>query len=130
MKRLLKTINGEECEVYTISHHNRLFVGKTKSSKIEIYENSIKVPTVGANSVQYKRTYFSIAICPDPEMDAAMTDDLIKGLISFDLSILIQGKDGIFSPLVLYGVSAADLSQDRWVFEITDAETVRKLLTL
>lgn len=129
MKELIKTINGQSCEVYAISHHNRVLVGKAVPN-IEIYENSVDVPTIGTNSIRYKRTHFSIVICPNPEMDAGITEEVLRGLTAFDLSMLLPRKDEVFVPFALYGVSAADLSPDRWVFEITDPETVRKLLTL
>lgn len=129
-KRLIDTINGQSCEVYAISHHNRIRVG-CATPEIEIYENAVKVPTIGTNTIQYKRTYFTIVICPDPEMDAEMTADVLKGLTAFDLSMLLPRKgDETFVPFMVYGAYAADLSPDHWVFEITDYETVRKLLTL
>lgn len=129
MKRLVKTINGKDCEIYAISHHNHLKVGKAEPS-IEIYENSTEVPTIGSNKIRYKNTYISIAICPDPTMDEEMTAEILKGLTAFDLSMLLPRKDDVYVPFTMYGVFAADLSPDRWVFEITDSETVRKLLTL
>lgn len=129
MKQLIKTISGQSCEVYAISHHNRIPVGKAKPD-IKIYENSLEVPTIGTNSIRRKRTYFSIVICPDPEMDAEMTDDILRGLSAFDLSLLLPDKNEVYVPFALYGISSADISPDRWVFQITDPVTVRKLLAL
>ena len=129
MKELIKTINGRSIEIYAISHHNRVFVGKGVPD-IDIYENSVEVPTVGTNSIRCKRSCFSIVICPNPEMDEGLTDEVLRGLTTFDLSMVLPRKDDVFVPFALYDVSVADISPDRWVFEVTDPETVRKLLTL
>lgn len=130
MEKLINTINGQSCEVFAISHHNRIKVGDA-TPEVEIYEHSVEVPTIGTNSIRYKRTYFTIVICPNPEMDAEMTADVLNGLRAFDLSMLLpRKKDEVFVPFMIYGAQAADLSPDRWVFEITDRETVQKLLAL
>ena len=127
--KLIKTIGGQECEIYAASHHRRLKVGKAEVN-IEIYENSTVVPTLGTNNIRRKITYFSVAVCPSPEMEKSITDEVLQGLTAFDLSILLPDKRGIYVPFSLYGVCSAELNADRWVFEITDPETVRRLLAL
>lgn len=92
VKRLIKTIPSNDCKIYAISHHNRLKVGKAEPN-VEIYENVTEVPTIGTNSIRYKNTYFSVAICPDPTMDEGMTAEILKGLTAFDLSMLLPNKD-------------------------------------
>lgn len=99
VKRLIDTINGQSCEICAISHHNRIKVGNA-APEIEIYENAVEVPTIGTSSIRYKRTYFTIVICPDPEM----TEDILKGLTAFNLSILLPRKaDEVFVSLKVYG---------------------------
>ncbi len=129
MKRLIKTIDGQECEIYAISHHSRLKIGTAKPC-VEIYENSVAVPTIGTNTIRRKSTNFSIVICPDPEMEAGITEEVLRGLTAFDLSMQLPRTDDVYVPFALYGVCAAELSPERWLFEITDPETVRKLLAL
>ena len=130
MERLIDSINGETCEIYAISHHNRIKVG-TAAPEVKIYEHAVEVPTIGTRSIRYKRTYFTVVICPNPEMDAGMTEELLHGLQAFDLSMLLpRKKDGVFVPFDIYGAYAADISPDCWMFEIMDQETVRKLLAL
>lgn len=129
MKELIKTISGQSCDVYAVSHHDRIRIG-TAIPKIEIYENRVYVPTIGTNSIRYKRTVFSVVICPTPDMDEEMTSDILQGLTSFDLAMTLPRKDNVLVPFSVYGVVAADLSPDCWSFEITDTETVRKLLSL
>lgn len=127
--KLIKTIDGRECEIYAVSHHRRLKVGKAEVN-IEIYENSTVVPTLGTNNIRRKITYFSVAVCPSPEMEKSITDEVLQGLTAFDLSMILPDKRGIYVPFSLYGVCSAELNADRWVFEITDPETVRQLLAL
>ena len=127
--KLIKTISGQECEIYAVSHHRRLKVGKAEVN-IEIYENSTVVPTLGTNNIRRKITYFSVAVCPSPEMEESITDEVLQGLTAFDLSMLLPDKRGIYVPFSLYGVCSAELNADRWVFEITDPETVMQLLAL
>ena len=43
MKKLIKTIYRNSCEIYAISHHNRVLVGKALP-EIEVYENSVEIP--------------------------------------------------------------------------------------
>lgn len=128
MKELIKTINGKSCEIFAISHHNRVLIGKAKP-EIEIYEDCVEVPTIGTN-IRCKRTYLSVCICPDPKMEKGITDDVLSGLTAFDLSMLLPRKDDVLVPFVLHGISNADISPEQWVFEITDSETVKKLLAL
>ena len=127
--KLIKTIGGQEREIYAVSHHRRLKVGKAEVN-IAIYENSTVVPTLGTNNIRRKITYFSVAVCPSPEMEKSITDEVLQGLTAFDLSMLLPDKRGIYVPFSLYGVCSAELNADRWVFEITDPETVRRLLAL
>ena len=129
MKKLIKTINGQSCEVYAISHHNRMMIGEA-TPNIEIYENSVEVPTLGTSNIRYKNTYFSVAICPNPKMNKSITEDFLQGITSFDLSMLLPRKDDVYVPFMLYDVSAAEFTPEQWVFEVTDTETVKKLLTL
>lgn len=127
--KLIKSIDGQECEVFAVSHHRRIKVGSA-DVRIEIYENSRVIPTLGTNVIKRKVTYFSVAVCPDPEMEENMTDEVFKGLNSFDLSMLLPDKNGVLVPFSLYDVCSAELNSDRWVFEISDPKTVWQLLAL
>lgn len=130
MKRLIKTIDGQDCEIYAISHHDRIPVGKAVP-KVEVYENSIKAPTLGTGDIRYKSTAFSIVVCPDPEQDAALTDEILQGLRAFDLLLwLPRKKDDVLVPFAVYGVSDVDMDPDCWEFRIEDPEVVKKLLYL
>lgn len=129
MRKLIKTISGQECEVFAIRHHSRFRVGKAVPD-IEVYEDSVEVPTIGASAIRCKNTFFSIVICPAPEMDAQMTEDVLRGLTSFDLALLLPRNDDVLVPFMIYGVYDAELTPDKWVFRIKDPETLKKLLEM
>ncbi len=128
MRTLLKSVTGGTCEIYAVSHHSRFRVG-TAEPTVEIYEDSRTVPAVGT-AIRRRTMLFSVIICPDPEMDGELTNERFRGLVGFDLALKLPRKDGVLAPFTLYGVAAAELSPDRWTFQITDPETVRKLLDL
>lgn len=129
MRELIKTIQGQDCEVFAIHHHDRIQVGKAVP-KIEVYEESMEVPTLGSNRIRYKNTLFSIVICPDPEMDAAITTETLRNITAFDLRMMLPRKDDVYVPFMICGVYNADLEPDEWVFQISDKETVSRLLGL
>ena len=54
-KRLIKTIEDGECEVFAIVRHDRLSVGHA-CAKVEVYENHVEVPTIGGASYQVKKS--------------------------------------------------------------------------
>lgn len=128
-RTLKKAIDGTDCEVFAVIHHDRVRVGRAVPT-IEVYEDSTEVPTVGDDVIRYKKTFFSIALCPNPEMEDGLTADKIRHLRSFDLAMQLPRKDGVIVPFLIYAASSAELSPKRWVFEITDTDTVEKLLAL
>lgn len=129
MKALIKTINGKSCEIYAISHHNRVLIGKAEPT-IEIYEECVEVPTIGTHNIRCKSTHLSICICPNPGTEMSLAKDVLNGLTAFDLSMMLPRYDDVLIPFVLHNIVEADISLEQWVFEITDSETVKRLLAL
>ena len=129
MKTLIKSIGGEACEVYAISHHDRVLVGRAVP-EVEVYENSVEVKTVGSGGVRYKTTVFSVILCPGPEMAAGLTEKLLRGLSAFELVLSLPRRDGVSVPFTVCGVLDADLSPQRWEFVIRDPELVQKFLEM
>ncbi len=127
--KAIKTINGHSCDIYAICHHDRLPMGKAVPT-IEVYERADEVRLLGSNGCRRKKTYFSIVLCPDPEMDARMTEDVLRGLITFDLIMELPRGDGTVAPFKIFGVTDAELSQEQWEFRVSDWQTVRQLLAL
>lgn len=129
MRKLIKTINGLDCEVFAIRHHDHICIGKAMPT-VRVYEDGTEVSTLGSDSIRNKRASFSIVICPDPEMEDGMTKNTMRGLTSFDLQMWLPCKDDTYVPFTVYGVSDAELKPDRWEFRINDKETLTRLLTL
>ena len=127
MTELIKTISGYSCDVYTVAGGNRMRVG-TAAPEVEIYEECVKVPTIGAHGISYKRTYLSVVVCPDPEMSAGVTFDSVRRVKSFDLVVKFYRTDGIIVQVNIPNVIQADLTSDEWRFTITDPDTVKKIL--
>lgn len=127
MKKLIETISGADCEIYGILHHERILLGKAMP-QVEIYEDCTTMPILGAG-ICCKRREFSIIFCPDPEME--LTPEQMRGLTAFDLSMwLPRSADGVLVPFAVCGVSATELSPEKWIFTVEDAEAVKRLKAL
>lgn len=127
---LIKTINGLSCDVYAIIGNDRIMIG-TATPEVEFYEKSVRVSTVGGSGISYKVTHSSIVLCPDPEMSAGITFDMMRKISAFDLALkLPRGKDNVIVPVDLFGIYEADISEDEWKFTITDPRSVRNLMIL
>lgn len=128
MKKLKKSIEGASCEIYSVVHHQRLPVGSAVPL-IEIYDDPMEVPLLN-DGTGVKHMMFSIIICPDPEMDRMITEELLRGLTSFDISMMLPRKDDVLVPVKLYDINSVELESHRWVFEVTDQKTVDMLMDL
>lgn len=128
MKKLKKSIEGASCEIYSVVHHQRLPVGSAVPL-IEIYDDPMEVPLLN-DGTGVKHMMFSIIICPDPEMDRMITEELLRGLTSFDISMMLPRKDDVLVPVKLYDINSVELESHRWVFEVTDQKTVDMLMEL
>lgn len=129
MTELIKTISGYSCDVYTITGSDRTQVG-TATPQVEVYEQSTRVPILGAHGINYKRTYLSVVICPDPEMSDGITIDNIKRITSFDLVLKLRRNDGVIVPVNLLDVVDADISDDEWRFTITNPDSVKRIVAM
>lgn len=127
---LIKTIDGLSCDIYATLGNDRAKIG-TAVPEIEIYEKSVRVPTIGSNMISCKTTCLSVIICPESETSTNITCETIQKIKSFDLMLkLPRSKDGVFVPVSLFGICDARLDIDRWQFNITDSQTVKRLLDL
>ena len=118
MKTLIETIDGISCGIYAVSHHERIKV-TSGVPKIEIYEECTEL----CKGVRYCWNSFSVKVCPG---DVAI-DDRLRGLSAFELCMELCRGDGCAVPFDLYGVTSAELTPEEWVFNITDAQAVKRL---
>lgn len=124
---LIETVEGYSCEVYAIFGCNRKKIG-TAVPQVEFYETKTSVSTVGINKIDYKRIYSSIVVCPDPEMSAEITQEMVEKIRSFDLTLKLRRLwDDVIVPINVFGINRAAISEDEWRFYIDDPQTVRDL---
>lgn len=116
MKTLIETIDGISCGIYAVSHHERIKV-TSGVPKIEVYEECTEL----CKGVRYRRNSFSVRVRP---VDAAIK---LRELSAFELYMELYRGDGCTVPFDLYGVTSAELTPEEWVFNITDAQAVKRL---
>ncbi len=127
---LIKTIRGLSCIIFVTSRNCKTEIG-TAVPEIEIYEKNVQVPTIGSNTISYKTMFLSVIICPEPETDAKISCETIQKIESFDLLLkLPRSRDGVFVPVNLFGICDASIDTDKWQFNITDSQTIKKLMDL
>jgi hypothetical protein len=128
MKKLIKTIDGAECEIYAVKNHQRFFVGKATPT-IEIYQRVNDVETLGKVSSQYKIYEFSLIICSNPELDRKIQLDCLEGISYFDLKTLVRRKDDIFVSFEFAGLTDFSIDvYDEWIFNVNDYALTQKLI--
>jgi hypothetical protein len=130
MKTLIKTIEGADCAIYVIKHHQRFFVSKA-TPVIEIYQNATEIKTIGSTNGQRKTSNFSLIICTNADPDEKMTADELRDTSHFDLTMLLPRKDEVFVPFEFAGLTDVSIEPgNRWVFDVNDQELTQKLLAL
>lgn len=127
MKTLLETIDGTRCKVYAVTGTRRMMVGEAVP-KIEFYEDVTTPSILGAQGIRYKKTRFSIVLCPDPEMNSELDIDTVRKLTSFDLTVEIpRESDNLTIPVDIFDVCEAEISQNEWRFAVTNPTVVERL---
>jgi len=130
MKKLFKTIDGADCEIYAIKNHQRVFIGKATPT-IEIYQNITEVDVLGKTSSQCKTYEFSLIICSDPELDKKITPDFLDGLTHFDLKTLLKNKDNVFIPFEFAGLAKFTIEEyNKWIFDVNNYDLTKILIDL
>ena len=75
-----------------------------------------------------KQRAVSIVVCPDPEMSAEITQEIVEKIRSFDLTLKLRRLwDDVIVPINVFGINRAAISEDEWRFYIDDPQTVRDL---
>jgi hypothetical protein len=130
MKKLIKTINGAECEIFAIKNHQRIYVGKA-ASIVEVYQNAAQVKVLGNTETQYKTYEFALIICSGLEFENGIPPDFSGEISHFDITMLLQRKDKVFVPFGFYGLTDFSVQEpQKWVFNVDNRELTRKLLDM
>ena len=130
MRKLYKTIEGADCEVFAIRNHQRIRVGKATPT-VEIYQNVTEVPITGSAASRFKTYEFSLIICSNPELANGIGRDEIEALTCFDLKMLLMREDETFVPFEIDALTDFDIDVfDKWVFNVNDHEVTKALMAL
>jgi hypothetical protein len=117
MKKLIKTLEVADCEIFAVKNHQRFFIGKATPT-IEIYQH---------DTTPIKTYDFSL-ICPKFEFDSGIGCDSLDGLFCFDMKMLIKRKDNVFIPFEFYGLTNFSIgTSDEWVFKVSNYELTHKI---
>lgn len=127
MKRLVKTLIGENGQLYTAQNRNRVLLANC-IPQLEIYEEITPIPVKGMRGVVKKR-HISLVLCGElmREVDA----NFFKNSMSFDLSADFQRTDGVFETLFFDALIPEEIDLDGdWTLEALDTpELLKKVLT-
>lgn len=122
MKRLVNTIYLENSELYTISNGRRIKLADC-SARVEIYEHSEQIRTVGNLMCNVKKRHIKIVLCGEFNFTRAVDSDYIKTVTAFEICGDLQREDGIFERKCINGLIPLEIDLDgEWMFEITEAK--------
>ena len=130
MKRLLKTIQGENGELFALIDGNRILLANCKPS-FELFEECVSVPILGT-SYKVKSYKFVIVLCDDLAYTREVSIDYFRKVKGFDLVVDIQRTDGVFEVIKLNNIIPTEIELDgQWRFEVTkDKELINKIFNL
>ena len=128
-KTLIKTLCGENGQLYVISNGNRYLFAKCNPT-IEIFEHSKRLNTLGAHSYGVKSMHSSIVICAEREMTRSIDIAFLQTITRFEFVGDFQRHDGIFERIKFDNIAPNELDPDEdWTFEVIGQnELIRKLI--
>lgn len=129
MKRLVKTLIGENGQLYTAQNGNRILLANC-IPQLEIYEEITPIPVKGMRGVVKKR-HISLVLCGELELMREVDANFFKNSMSFDLSADFQRTDGVFETLFFDALIPEEIDLDGdWTLEALDTpELLKKVLT-
>lgn len=129
MKRLVKTLIGENGQLYTAQNGNRVLLANC-IPQLEIYEEITPIPVKGRRGVVKKR-HISLVLCGELELMREVDANFFKKAVRFDLSADFQRVDGVFETLFFDALIPEEIDLDGdWTLEALDTpELLKKVLT-
>ena len=131
IRKLLRTVPLENGELYGIVGSRRILLANCQP-KVEVYEHSTRVTSIGRHSYDVKSNHAVLVLCPDPETTREVNAEFLQTVSQFDLRAEIQREDGVFEVIMFENLypNEIELGGD-WEFELTDPEKIaRKFLTI
>lgn len=128
MKRLIKTLVGENGQLYTAQNGNRVLLANC-IPQLEIYEEVAYIPALGAGA-KIKKRHISLVLCGEPELTREVDTGFFRTVTKFDLSADFQRTDGVFETLFFDALIPEEIDLDGdWTFWLRDdAEMLKGLL--
>lgn len=127
MKRLVKTLAGENGQLYTVQNGNRVLLANC-IPQLEIYEEVTHIPALGAGA-KVKKRHISLVLCGEPELTREVDVNFFKEAMRFDLSADFQRTDGVFETLFFDALIPEEIDLDGdWIFWVQDNQQVLKRL--
>lgn len=129
MKRLVKTLTGENGKLYTVQDGNRVLLANC-IPQLEIYEEVTHIPALGAGA-KVKKRHISLVLCGEPELTREVDTGFFRTVKRFDLSADFQRTDGVFETLFFDALIPEEIDLDGdWTFLVLDnPELLKKALT-
>ena len=125
MERLLKTLPVINGELFVTSAGLRLkmaeFIGEVK-----IYERQRQVAVLGSLQKGVKSIYASVIVCGELDYQTGAGEDLIHSGRVFDAAADVLSERVYFAGLRF---ADSDPINNELIFEITDLELIKKLVT-
>lgn len=127
MKRLVKTLIGENGQLYTVQNGNRVLLANC-IPQLEIYEEVTYIPALGVGA-KVKKRHISLVLCGEPELTREVDVNFFKEAMRFDLSADFQRTDGVFETLFFDALIPEEIDLDGdWIFWVQDNQQVLKRL--
>lgn len=130
MKTLIKTLFGERGELYTVADGRRVLLARC-CPKIEIYQHSQRVNSIGVHGCNVKSRHVGVVICAEREMTRETSLDFLERVSRFEFLGDFQREDGIFERIRFDNIVPDELNlDDDWTFEVVgQMELVKRLMT-
>ena len=127
MQTLIKTIQGKSGEIYGLTKGRRIPVAKC-AFEIEVYKRETNTPILGVVGYEVKVRY-------DAEVNGDMTDGdpkLLTEIPFFEIKGDLQRSDGTYEVFYFEHIQNLEIDtlNDTWSFNISDKETIKKLIAL
>lgn len=132
MNKLTETIASlkpKSGEIFVIIGSRRYFLASCKVT-IDIKRCSTQVNVVGQLNANYKNTFASVVFCLDPARSERFNAGLAEQVEAYEIICEFQSgiDEGERVKLEKFVSADVDFFSNEWVFEIEDADTIRKLL--
>jgi len=131
MQVLIKTLKGENGELYAVIDGRRVLLAKC-NLRVEVYEHSQKVNILGAQGYRVKKHNSALVICAVTETTRDVDVDYLQKISHFEVLGDFQREDGIFERVVFDSLSPVDIDlHGNWVFDVSGpAGIMQRLLIL